>query len=106
LTTDTREIDTESHKENLKSTSAPVDKETARSEGQEAVQNLRVIAKLLFTNSEVRKLLSDVTVLGRDVAADAAQNLANKARPDEDSLRNADEPGPDSQWIGPDGESE
>jgi len=100
----TREIDVQSHKENLKSTSAPVDKETARSEGQEAVQNLRVIAKLLFTNSEVRKLLSDVTVLGRDVAADAAQNAANKARPHEDSLRNADEPGPDSQWIGPDGE--
>lgn len=36
---------------------------------------------------------------------DAAEKAAATARPDEHSLRKADEPGPDSQWIGPDGES-
>merc|ERR1712093_559869 len=100
----TRNIDVKSHKENLKSTSAPVDRETAQNEGQQAVEHLRVLAKLVFTNSEVRKLLSDVTVLGRDVAADAAQKVAEKARPSEDALGKVDEPAPENQWIGPNGE--
>ena len=68
-TTDTTKFDAQSHVENIKGASAPTSKEQAKSEGEEAVEHLRVLAKLVFTNSEVRKLLSDITVLGRDVAA-------------------------------------
>lgn len=67
--TDTTKFDAQSHVENIKGASAPTSKEQAKSEGEEAVEHLRVLAKLVFTNSEVRKLLSDITVLGRDVAA-------------------------------------
>ena len=66
---DTTKFDAQSHVENIKGASAPTSKDQARSEGEEAVEHLRVLAKLVFTNSEVRKLLSDITVLGRDVAA-------------------------------------
>ena len=105
LILDTSSFDVGAHKENLKGMTSPVDKDSAQSDGQQAVDNLRILAKLLFTNSEVRKLVSDVAVLGRDVAADAAMNLAERARPDEDQLRNVDEPGPDAQWVHTDGSS-
>jgi len=99
----TSQFDARGHAENIKGVAAPVSKGQAQSEGQQAVEHLKTIAKLVFTNSEVRKLLSDITVLGRDVAADAAAKVAEVARPDEESLRKADEPAPDSQWIAPDG---
>lgn len=102
---DTSQFDAQGHAQNIKNVSAPVSKDQAQSEGQQAVEHLKTVAKLVFTNSEVRKLLSDITVLGRDVAADAAVKAAEVARPDEESLRKADEPAPDSQWIAPDGSS-
>lgn len=101
----TRNIDAQAHKENLKGVSAPISKDHAQNEGQEALENLKVLAKLIFTNSEARKLLSDISIIGRDVAADAASKAAEVARPHEDALRQADEAAPDSQWIAPDGSS-
>lgn len=100
----TKEISYQDHAENIKGVSAPTDKSTMQAEGQQAVEHLRTLGKLLFTNSEVRKLISDVGILARDVAADAAENLAETARPDEHDLRKADEPAPHAQWIGPDGQ--
>lgn len=37
--------------------------------------------KLLITNSETRKLLSDAKILGRNIFADAASNVAERSRP-------------------------
>lgn len=61
-------------------------------------------AQLIFTNSEARKLLKDLGILGRDVAADAAAKASELARPSEEQLKNVDETAPSDQWVGPDGE--
>jgi len=84
---------------------APVAKDDVKEDANQAAVHLKTLGKLIFTNSEVRKLLKDVGLLARDVAADAAQKTAEKARPDEEELRRADEPAPDNQWVGKDGET-
>jgi DNA ligase-4 len=77
---------------------APVDKNTAKRHGDQALEGLRTLGTLLITNGQFRKLLKDATVLFRDMGADAAQKAANKARPDEDALNNLDRPAPDHTW--------
>lgn len=88
----------------LKNVSTGTNKEQMQQDGEEAVEHLRTLGKLIFTNSEARKLLKDIGLLGRDVAADGAAKLAEVARPDEDALRQIDEPAPSNQWVGPNGE--
>lgn len=91
---------------------APVNKDDAKDDGRQAAVHLKTLGKvcfsaldmflelnpvtqLIFTNSEVRKLLKDVGLLARDVAADGAAKAADKARPDQEALRRAEEPAPD-----------
>lgn len=45
----------------------------------------------------------DISLLGRDVAADAAVKAASTVRPDEEALARVDEPAPSEQWVHPDG---
>ncbi|KAF2724629.1 hypothetical protein K431DRAFT_194268, partial [Polychaeton citri CBS 116435] len=78
--------------------SAPVDKETAKQHGQEAVEGLRTLGQLLITNGQFRKLLSDASILFRDMAGDAAQNAANKLNPTEEQLSQIDQPADDNTW--------
>lgn len=77
---------------------APVDKETAKQHGNDALQGLRTLGTLLISNGQFRKLLSDATVLLRDMAGDAAMNTANKVKPSEDRLNRLDEPAEDNTW--------
>jgi hypothetical protein len=77
---------------------APVDKETARQHGNEAMQGMRTLGTLLISNGQFRKLLQDATVLLRDMAGDAAQNTANKVKPSDDELNRMDEPAEDNTW--------
>lgn len=77
----------------------PVDKEKAKSDGQQAVQHLRTLLSLIFTNSEVRKLLSDFAVIGRDLLARGAVKVAEATRPDQERLRQVDESAPNDQFI-------
>lgn len=77
---------------------APVDKNTAKQHGNEALEGLRTLGTLLISNGQFRKLLSDATVLLRDIAGDAAQNTANKVKPSEDRLNRLDEPAEDNTW--------
>jgi hypothetical protein len=77
---------------------APVDKDTARQHGNEALDGLRTLGTLLISNGQFRKLLSDATVLLRDIAGDAAQNTANKVKPSEDQLNRMDQPADDNTW--------
>jgi len=77
---------------------APVSKDAAKSDGQDALQGLRTLGTLLITNGQFRKLLNDATVLFRDMAGDAASNAANKVRPSDDQLHQMDRPADDNTW--------
>lgn len=77
---------------------APVDKDTAQQHGNQALDGLRTLGTLLITNGQFRKLLSDASVLLRDIAGDAAQNAANKVNPSEDELSQIDRPAEDNVW--------
>jgi hypothetical protein len=77
---------------------APVDKATAQQHGNEALEGLRTLGTLMLSNGQFRKLLSDATVLMRDIAGDAAQNTANKVKPSEHELSNIDRPADDNTW--------
>ncbi|KAJ4982827.1 hypothetical protein SVAN01_11675 [Stagonosporopsis vannaccii] len=77
---------------------APVDKETAKQHGNEALEGLRTLGTLLISNGQFRKLLSDASTLLRDIAGDAAQNTANKVRPSEDALGQIDQPAEENTW--------
>ncbi|CAL1710558.1 unnamed protein product [Somion occarium] len=77
----------------------PVDKEKAKSDGQQAAQHLRVLLSLILTNAEVRKLLSDFSVIGRDLLARGAGKVAEMARPDQEALRKVNESAPDDQFV-------
>lgn len=63
---------------NAQTIQAPVDKDTAKQHGNEALEGLRTLGTLIISNGQFRKLLSDATILLRDIAGDAAQNTANK----------------------------
>ncbi|GAA6063477.1 hypothetical protein JCM10212_006339 [Sporobolomyces blumeae] len=88
----------------VKNVQTGTSQEEMKQDGEQAVEHLRTLGKLIFTNSEFRKLLKDVGILGRDVAADAATKAANAARPSEEQLRQVDETAPSNQWVGPNGE--
>ncbi|KAI9816856.1 MAG: hypothetical protein M1827_001501 [Pycnora praestabilis] len=77
---------------------APVNKNTAKQHGNQAVEGLRTLGTLIISNGQFRKLLSDVTVLLRDVAGDAAQSAANRVNPSEDALNQIDQPADDNTW--------
>ncbi|OCH91664.1 hypothetical protein OBBRIDRAFT_834003 [Obba rivulosa] len=77
----------------------PVDREKTRSDVQAAQEHLRTLASLVLTNSEVRKLIEDFSVIGRDLLSRGATKAAEKTRPDEERLRRVDEPAPDNRWV-------
>jgi hypothetical protein len=77
---------------------APVDKATAQEHGNQALEGLRVLGTLILSNGQFRKLLSDATVLLRDIAGDAAQNTATKVKPGEEQLSQIDRPAEDNTW--------
>jgi hypothetical protein len=62
----------------------PVDKEKAKSDGYKAVQHLRAMLSLVFTNSEVRKLLPDFNLIVRDLLARGTENAAASLAPNEE----------------------
>ncbi|SGY18964.1 BQ5605_C014g07520 [Microbotryum silenes-dioicae] len=98
----TRDVDYS--KGDLSKVSTSVNKDDTQKDGEQAIEHLRTLAKLLFTNSEARKLLKDVGILGRDVAADAAAKASEVARPSERELQQIDETAPSKEWVGPNGE--
>ena len=67
-----------------------------------AIQNLRTLLTLVLTNSEARKLLSDATIIGRDLFARGAIKAGEKARPSPEQLAAADDAAPpERREIGP-----
>ncbi|KAG2024158.1 hypothetical protein CC2G_001738 [Coprinopsis cinerea AmutBmut pab1-1] len=79
--------------------SAPVDSEKARQDGQDALKHLRTLVTLVLTNSEVRKLLSDFSIIGRDLLAIGASKAAGTVAPHPDQLRQVDQTAPSDQFI-------
>lgn len=77
---------------------APVDKATAKQHGSEALEGLRTLGTLVITNGQFRKLLNDAIILLRDVAGDAATNVAGRVNPNENQLRQIDDAAEDNTW--------
>lgn len=94
----TREVDTSSAKKDPNEV-IPVDKDKAKADGQQAVTHLRTLLSLILTNSEVRKLVSDFAVIGRDLLARGAAKVADAARPDPERLQKVDDTAPKDQFI-------
>ncbi|TFK64315.1 hypothetical protein BDN72DRAFT_846705 [Pluteus cervinus] len=74
--------------------SQAVDRESIQSEGSEAAEHLRTLLTLILTNSEVRKLLSDFSLIGRDLLARSAAKAAGIISPDEEAMRDIDKAAP------------
>ena len=64
-----------------------------------AVKHLRTILSLVLTNSEVRKLLSDFSLIGRDLLARGASKAAEGLRPDPERLAHVNDSGPQDQFV-------
>ncbi len=77
---------------------APIDQETAKQHGKQALDGLRTLGTLLITNGQFRKLLNDAFILARDIAGDAATKAANKVNPSDDQLAQIDQPATDNTW--------
>jgi len=77
---------------------APVNQETAQQHAQHAKEGFRTLGQLIITNGEFRKLLSDAVVLLRDIAGDAATNVANRVNPSDDELSQIDRPAAENTW--------
>jgi hypothetical protein len=59
-----------------------------------AVRHLHAILSLVLTNSEVRKLLSDFSLIGLDFLARAASKAAERLHPDLEALARVDDSPP------------
>lgn len=80
------------------------DKGTVKADGQQAVEHLRTLMRLILTNSEARKLLSDAGLIGRDLFARGAAKAADSVRPDQEQLARVDDAAPSDEFIGANGE--
>ncbi|OJJ49338.1 hypothetical protein ASPZODRAFT_61111 [Penicilliopsis zonata CBS 506.65] len=76
----------------------PIEKESAQQDGTRAMEGLKTLGNLLITNGEFRKLLSDATILIRDIAGDASQKAADRVRPSEEQLAQVDQPAEENVW--------
>ncbi|KAL2164305.1 hypothetical protein VTH06DRAFT_3521 [Thermothelomyces fergusii] len=77
---------------------APVSKEQAQQHRNQALEGLRTLGNLIITNGQFRKLLSDATILLRDIAGDAATNAAARVRPSQEDIEQIDRPAQDNTW--------
>jgi hypothetical protein len=64
-----------------------------------AVHHLRTLLNIVATNSEVRKLLSDFGLIGRDLLSKAAAKAAEGIAPPHDQLANVDNAGPQDEFT-------
>lgn len=64
-----------------------------------AIKHLRTLLTLVLTNSEVRKLLYDFSVIGRDLLAISATKTAEKIAPHDEELRSVNDTAPHDQFI-------
>ncbi|PGH14450.1 hypothetical protein AJ80_05895 [Polytolypa hystricis UAMH7299] len=77
---------------------APVEKDTARQHGQQALEGLKTLGTLLVTNGQFRKLLRDATLLLREMSSDAAQRAVTHIKPSDEELSQIDRPAEENVW--------
>lgn len=76
----------------------PVDQTQAQKDADKAVEHLRTLLHLVLTNSEVRKLLTDFSLIGRDLLAKGASKAAGHIAPSEEQMANVDEAAPSDRF--------
>ncbi|TEB21020.1 hypothetical protein FA13DRAFT_1643942 [Coprinellus micaceus] len=79
--------------------SQSLDKDKVKEDGNHAAKHLRTLLTLVLTNSEVRKLLSDFSVIGRDLLSIGASKASTLIAPPQHQLDRVDEPAPQDQFI-------
>ncbi|KII90672.1 hypothetical protein PLICRDRAFT_106168 [Plicaturopsis crispa FD-325 SS-3] len=94
----TRDVDISDAKKDP-SEVVPIGKGKAQDDGKMAVKHMRTILTLILTNSEVRKLLSDFSLIGRDLLAKGAAKAATGLAPDQDRLARVDEAAPKDKFV-------
>jgi hypothetical protein len=57
------------------------------------------LLRLILTNSEIRKLLSDFSIIGRDLLSKGTHKIAEAIAPKEDELAHVDEAGPQDKFV-------
>jgi hypothetical protein len=95
----TRAVDTDRLKPGDLTENVPVDSQKVKADGEQAVKHLRTLLTLVLTNSEVRKLLYDFSLIGRDLLAKGASKTAQLIAPPEDKLREVNQSAPNDQFI-------
>ncbi|KAF8813294.1 hypothetical protein BYT27DRAFT_7239437 [Phlegmacium glaucopus] len=65
----------------------------------ETLQYLRTLLSIILTNSEVRGLFFDFSVIGADLLSKGAAHLARRIAPTDEQLRNVDQSAPDDEFI-------
>ncbi|KAF5341441.1 hypothetical protein D9758_014751 [Tetrapyrgos nigripes] len=81
----------EQAKEGNEEAKAKVDKVKAKQDANQAANHIRTLVRLLLTNSEARKLISDLSVVGRDLLSQGLSKAARQIGPDEEQLKGVDE---------------
>jgi len=80
------------------SPNAPVSKDQAKQDGDNALAGLRALGTLIITNGQFRKLLNDATIMLRDIASDAAQKAGGRLQPSQEQLSQIDHPAEENTW--------
>ncbi|KAG6809329.1 hypothetical protein H0H92_000666 [Tricholoma furcatifolium] len=81
------------------SAAAASEVEKRESDNQQAIRHLRTLLSLVLTNSEVRKLFSDISVMGRDLLARGMTKAVSHIAPGAEELKRVDEPAPEGEFI-------
>ncbi|KAL1897255.1 hypothetical protein Cpir12675_002438 [Ceratocystis pirilliformis] len=77
----------------------PVSRLANKADVSKALRSLNVLANLVVTNGQFRKLLKDAGILFRDIASDAATTASRLFRPKAEDLAQIDEPAEDNVWY-------
>ncbi|TEB22809.1 hypothetical protein FA13DRAFT_1466716 [Coprinellus micaceus] len=96
----TQAVDTNSLKDHTSERageSLSLDKGKVKEDGDQAAKHLRT--SLILTNSEVRKLLSDFSLIGRDLLSIGASKASTLIAPPEHKLARVDEPALQDQFV-------
>jgi hypothetical protein len=68
-----------------------IEKDKAKQDAEQAAHSIRTLLHLLLTNSEARKLVSDFSVIGRDLLARGLGKASEGLRPNEEQLKLVDD---------------
>ncbi|ESK85280.1 hypothetical protein Moror_11329 [Moniliophthora roreri MCA 2997] len=77
----------------------PVEKDKAKADADQTIQHVRTLLHLLLTNSEARKLVTDFSIIGRDLLSKGLVKASEGIAPGEDRLRGVDEAHKGDQFI-------